>query len=301
VTWTRKDSKSRVHAKCAKAGNDGASFWHWAIEYSNDNGTDGFLDEGILHKIFPNEIPKKKAKELAEKCVAASIKPGGAGLLERVEGGYLIHDFADYQPPSNEELKKQWLSEKRSEAGRRGASKRWQKPDDPPMANDGLPLAKEDDNDGNGESPRAGARRTGIGDGSGSGDLKQETVGYSSELLTKLARSYAEGIADGGNTPWSMPDAGYEAPFLLTGLQTHKPQLRGEQIFVWVRRSAATYRRAMSESAQFQKGFRPSKWLEWLNSGQPEANSQTRVRAVPSRSTQPDIPDPEGPAKVYRS
>lgn len=46
------------------------------------------------------------------------------GLWREAEGGWLIHDWATYQDLS--------LSEKRADAGRRGAQKRWQTGEDPP-------------------------------------------------------------------------------------------------------------------------------------------------------------------------
>lgn len=87
---------ARDHEKCVKAGNDAAAFWMWAIQYARKRNTGGFLDETILQKIPPSPIATKKAKDLAERCVGAKLKPDGAGLFERVEGGYRIHDFAEY-------------------------------------------------------------------------------------------------------------------------------------------------------------------------------------------------------------
>jgi len=91
------------HPKASKAGNEAAAFWHWAIMWSNANGTNGYLDEAILFRIPPVPILPKKAKQLAERCVDASIKPGGAGLFERADGGgYWIHDFDKYYAPPRE-------------------------------------------------------------------------------------------------------------------------------------------------------------------------------------------------------
>lgn len=133
-------AEARDHDKCVKAGNEAAAFWMWAIQWSNKRGTDGFLDESILHKIPPVAIQPKKAKALAEACADAFIKPGGAGLFERVEGGYTIHDFHDHKVQVDESLHEQLVSTARSLAGRQGASKRWQKL----IANDGKPDSKDD-------------------------------------------------------------------------------------------------------------------------------------------------------------
>ena len=92
-----------------------------------------------------------------------------------------------------------------------------------------------------------------------------------------------------------MPDANVESAVVLTAVQVHKPQLRGAPIAEWVKRSAGTYRRVMGESGKFQRGFRPSKWLEWLNAGQPGAKSGP-VRAVPEGDTR-ELTDEERAAK----
>lgn len=105
-------------------------------------------------------------------------------------------------------------------------------------------------------------------------------------LLERLAIAFADGIAAGAGQPWSMPDANVEASFILTGLQTYKPQLRrDDEIAAWVKRSAATYRRMMGDVAEFQKGFRPSKWLEWLNAG--GEKMQRRIKGTPPE--QPEL------------
>lgn len=176
MTWTRFEPKARRHPKAIKAGNDAASFWQWAIQWSNENETDGYLDESVLHTIPPTAIAPRRAKELAEKCVAAAIKPGGSGLFERVENGYRIHDFHDYQPPSDEELKRKWLSEIRSSAGKKGASKRWQTLDGKPPFAIALPSANRDSKSDNSHSPRADARRN-LGSVDGSGDPKVSDTG----------------------------------------------------------------------------------------------------------------------------
>lgn len=139
---------ARDHAKCVKAGNDAAAFWMWAIQWSRKHRTQGFLDESNLFKIPPVPITVKRAKQLAEQCVAASIKPGGAGLFERAEGGYLVHDFESFYAAdgdvSDAEWEKERLSEVRRAIGREGASKRWQKP----IANDGKPDGNANGNQG---------------------------------------------------------------------------------------------------------------------------------------------------------
>lgn len=126
MTWTRFEAKARAHAKCVKAGNAAASFWAWAVMWSADNGTDGYLDGSLLGSVLPVPIANAEAKALADLCVGATIKPGGSGLFELAEGGYIIHDFHQFQPPADEDQKQAWLHEVRSKAGKKGAQARWQ-------------------------------------------------------------------------------------------------------------------------------------------------------------------------------
>lgn len=133
MTSARFVASAREHEKCVKAGNEAAAFWMWAIQWSHQKRTDGFLDQALLHKIPPTPVHPKKAKVLAELCVSAFIKPGGAGLFDRADGGYRIHDFHDFPALNDDMGPTSELSKARSEAGRLGASKRWQTP----MAKDG--------------------------------------------------------------------------------------------------------------------------------------------------------------------
>jgi len=107
MTSSNFDSSARDHAKCQKAGNEAAAFWMWSIQWSRKNGTHGFLEEGSLHTIPPTHIKPALAKKLADACVGAVVKKGGVGLLERVEGGYQIHDFVEWYQPDDEEAAKE--------------------------------------------------------------------------------------------------------------------------------------------------------------------------------------------------
>jgi Meiotically Up-regulated Gene 113 (MUG113) protein len=51
--------------------------------------------------------------------------------------------------------------------------------------------------------------------------------------------------------------------------------LRGEALTAWLRDRGAAYVRATRHAAQFQRGYAPSKFLEWLSAGCPPAPSGT--------------------------
>jgi len=87
-----------------------------ATFYSRRMLSDGFLDERVVLRRWGQAV----ADELS------SNDPNRPSWI-RVEGGWRIHDFEKHHPLRAEiEAKQVALSEKRSQAGRKGAAKRWQ-------------------------------------------------------------------------------------------------------------------------------------------------------------------------------
>lgn len=100
--------------------------------YSRRMLTDGFLDRRVVLKRWGQDA----ADELA------ANDPEQPSWIP-VEHGWQIHDFSKHHPLRAEIMaKRAEVSEKRSEAGKRGAAKRWQK--------DGKPMAKERQGSGKG-------------------------------------------------------------------------------------------------------------------------------------------------------
>ena len=99
--------------------------------------------------------------------------------------------------------------------------------------------------------------------------------------LCELAKAYADGIATAAGAPWTLPDPNNESQVIRGSVALHKPNLRGEKLFAWVRHSAETYRRVMDADWKFQRGFRPSKWVEWLNAGGDKAPTRRVIGAPP--------------------
>jgi hypothetical protein len=120
MTWSRFDDAARKHPKALMAGNDAWGFWCAAIMYSNQYGTDGFIpDVALATQVLPVPIAKSKAKKLAEACCAAVTAPGGPGLFVRDEerGGYVIHDFLDWNPSKAETDEKRKKDRERKKPG----------------------------------------------------------------------------------------------------------------------------------------------------------------------------------------
>lgn len=106
MAWVKVDDTAPEHPKFLMLGRDrlaGIGLWLVGLAYSNRYLTDGFIPAGALPGT--GDVTK-----LAARLVAVC-------LWERVQGGYRIHDYSDYQP-SREETEA--LRATRAEAGRKG-------------------------------------------------------------------------------------------------------------------------------------------------------------------------------------
>jgi hypothetical protein len=100
-----------------------------AIFYSRRMLSDGFLDERI--------VLRKWGREVADELTTNDHECPSWVAVDR---GWQIHDFENHHPLKAEiEAKRLGVSEARSEAGKRGAAKRW---DGKPIANEWQPDSK---------------------------------------------------------------------------------------------------------------------------------------------------------------
>jgi hypothetical protein len=91
--WTRLDDSLIDHSKVCRAGQllgkNGMGmtigFFSVALMWTNKHLTDGFLPGDVV-KQFPH----------FEKPLALADALSKAGLLEKVDGGFQIHDFGDF-------------------------------------------------------------------------------------------------------------------------------------------------------------------------------------------------------------
>lgn len=123
--WIKADDKLAHHPKILRAGKliggkNGAiialGFFHWCISYSAEYLTDGYLADEVIEGCALCEAPSRLAKCLSE----AKVKPAGNGLLIRVDGGYCLHDYHDWNPSAEEARE---LIEAKRLAGRHGGLK----------------------------------------------------------------------------------------------------------------------------------------------------------------------------------
>lgn len=112
MAWLQIDDNVPLHRKMLAAGPAACWLWVCGIAYSQRQLTDGFIPELALPMV--GVTGASRAKKLADTLVSV-------GLFEVADGGYRVHDYHDHNATSQEARQhKAAISERRSEAGRRG-------------------------------------------------------------------------------------------------------------------------------------------------------------------------------------
>lgn len=110
--WLKIDDKFPRHPKIVAGGIETSWFYTCALAHCAEQLTDGFVANGVVNMVAPHvDYPK----DVAERC--ADLE-----LFERVDGGYLIPNYTDYNPSREEALAKRAAAAKRK-AKQRAASK----------------------------------------------------------------------------------------------------------------------------------------------------------------------------------
>ncbi len=109
MAWTRIDDQFLRNPKIQRAGVHGMALYLAGLIYCNTNKTDGFIDEYLLPGLCGDafQTPTRKS---AEKLVELK-------LWHKVDGGYIVNDFLDYNR-SKDEIEE--INRKRAEAGAKG-------------------------------------------------------------------------------------------------------------------------------------------------------------------------------------
>ena len=102
--WAKVDDTLHSHPKAMQAGLPALGLHLLAMSYSAGYLTDGFVPDGWV------EREQGRTKGLPDRLVEA-------GMWHRIEGGYIIHDWLDYNPSKAEVNARR---EARAEAGRKG-------------------------------------------------------------------------------------------------------------------------------------------------------------------------------------
>jgi hypothetical protein len=111
MPWFRVDEGFPEHPKVLRAGGDAAWLHVCAMAYTARSLTDGFIPAAMLNRLSDRRNPAKLAATLVE-----------VGLWETSDGGWLIHDWHEYQPSVAEVEDHR---EERSRSGSFGNHRRW--------------------------------------------------------------------------------------------------------------------------------------------------------------------------------
>ena len=118
--WFKVDDGFCMNPKTAMLSNDATALWLRSGTWAAQQLTKG--------RVPANMIPMFRCSDdsVQELCDA------GLWEYDADKDEYVFHDWADYQPDGDEVDAKR---RKRSEAGKKGASRRWKKPEMAKMAN----------------------------------------------------------------------------------------------------------------------------------------------------------------------
>ncbi len=93
MTWMRIDDQFPDHPKVMAAGPLAGWLFVCGLGYCARQLTDGFIPEAQVRKLADLKNAGREAQRLVD-----------AGLWERVDGGYQVHDYLDYQPSAEKVL-----------------------------------------------------------------------------------------------------------------------------------------------------------------------------------------------------
>lgn len=112
MAWVKIDDQAPRNAKLLRAGPAAAWLWVCGIAHCQAHLSEGFIADVALSMIGVRGAGR--ARELADRLVACA-------LFDRVDGGYIVHDYLDFNETREEALaRKTSLAAKRSVSGRAG-------------------------------------------------------------------------------------------------------------------------------------------------------------------------------------
>ncbi|MGB1276937.1 MAG: hypothetical protein ACPG77_14420, partial [Nannocystaceae bacterium] len=140
MSWVRVDDNLGDHPKLEELSDAAFRLHIRAMCWSQRHATGGRVPDGSLPGLARGKAIKRLTTEL-QTCVPI---PGKAPLWERVEGGWQMHDWGDFNSTAEQaDERKAEIRRKRQEAGRQGAARRWQTDSKPDGKTDGTCHAPE--------------------------------------------------------------------------------------------------------------------------------------------------------------
>jgi len=201
------------------------------------------------------------------------------GLWERVSEGYLFHDWGHFRQGGDERRKEADRMRKRatyvprdketSATSAPTSAEILRKPPQTSAENsenlrgDSPHLRKEFSASPIGDSPHP-TRGSGRGSGAGS-DSDARELGHQDFAAARVA--YGKGIEQTIGNPYIFRDQPEECRALEQLWEFHGKGKTPEEFARWLRTTAAEYAKATRAKAHFQKGYSPTKCVEWLNAG----------------------------------
>ena len=128
MAWAKIDDKFYDNPKVRKAGKEATCLYLSGLVYSSNQLTEGFISDAALGLVAYKGFVEN------EQTYASVLVD--CGLWDQVEGGYIIHDYLEYNP-TKEEIEE--ARARKSAAGKKGAHARWQ--DDGKQIADAMPIA----------------------------------------------------------------------------------------------------------------------------------------------------------------
>lgn len=112
MPWGRLDDRANGDAKLLALSDAAWRMWGCGLIYCQFNLTDGFIPEHAIHTFGV----RAKNKDVVADELCRTLVPGKGPLWHRVEGGFQVHDFLDWND-----------SREKVEADRQGSKGRWQR------------------------------------------------------------------------------------------------------------------------------------------------------------------------------
>lgn len=106
MAWVRIDDGFDEHPKIASLDERAVAVFVFGLCYCNRNLTDGFIPAS-----YGRRVSARGVKVLE-----------GCGLWERVEGGWRVHDYKDYQPTKESVMKERERNAERQQRHRNGVT-----------------------------------------------------------------------------------------------------------------------------------------------------------------------------------
>lgn len=92
MSWAKIDDRANEHKKQLKAGAEACWLWTCGLMYTNrQDARDGFIPEDAIFLFYRFTNPSELATKLVE-----------VGLWDKVEGGFVVHDFHDWNQSKEE-------------------------------------------------------------------------------------------------------------------------------------------------------------------------------------------------------